>query len=197
MIRRPPRSTLFPYTTLFRSPDLDVSENIFLGREPMARLNLVDRRELYVRSERLLAELKLDLSARTRCSALSVGARQMIEIARAISRESKVLILDEPTSALTTHEQRRLFDFIGHLIGLGIGVLYVSHRLGEVRELADTITVLRDGKRFATMTAGEIDHDALIEMMVWHAVTDLATAAPPQGQVGFEFVGLSSENACI
>src|SRR6202011_3199677 len=83
------------------------------GREPMARLNLVDRRELYARSERLLAELKLDLSARTRCSALSVGARHMIEIARAISRESKVLILDEPTSALTTHEQRRLFEFIG------------------------------------------------------------------------------------
>jgi inositol transport system ATP-binding protein len=178
-------------------PDLDVSENIFLGREPLARLKLVDRRELYARSERLLAELNLDFSARTRCSTLSVGARQMIEIARAVSRESKVLILDEPTSALTTHEQRRLFGFIDHLKGRGIGVLYVSHRLGEIRELADTITVLRDGKRVATMPVGNIDHDALVEMMVGHAITDAAAAAPPQGQVGFEVVGLSSEIAGI
>ena len=175
-------------------PDLDVSENIFLGREPMARLNLVDRRELYARSERLLEELKLDLSARTRCSTLSVGARQMIEIARAISRESKVLILDEPTSALTTGEQRRLFGFIDHLKGRGIGVLYVSHRLGEIRELADTITVLRDGKLVATLPASGLEHGALVEMMVGHAVTDASVAIPPQGEIGFEVVGLSSEN---
>jgi ABC-type sugar transport system ATPase subunit/ABC-type sugar transport system substrate-binding protein len=178
-------------------PDLDVSENIFLGREPMARLNLVDRRELYARSERLLAELKLDLSARTRCSTLSVGARQMIEIARAVSRESKVLILDEPTSALTTHEQRRLFGFIDHLKGRGIGVLYVSHRLGEIRELADTITVLRDGKLVATLPARGLEHDALVEMMVGHAVADASATAPPQGEVGFEVVGLSADNAGI
>jgi ribose transport system ATP-binding protein len=165
-------------------PDLDVGENIFLGREPMAILNLVDRRELYERCEGLLAELKLGLSPRTRCSALSVGARQMIEIARAISRESKVLILDEPTSALTTHEQRRLFEFIDHLKGRGIGVLYVSHRLGEIRELADTVTVLRDGKRVATMPTRDLDHAALVELMVGHAITDAAAAAPPQGEIG-------------
>jgi ABC-type sugar transport system ATPase subunit len=178
-------------------PDLDVSENIFLGREPMARLNLVDRRELYRRSEELLKELKLDISARRRCSTLSVGTRQMIEIARAISRESKVLILDEPTSALTTHEQRRLFEFIDHVKGRGIGVLYVSHRLGEIRELADTITVLRDGERVASMPARQLDHAALVEVMVGHAISDAAAGAPPKGEVGFEVVGLGSDNAAL
>jgi ABC-type sugar transport system ATPase subunit len=178
-------------------PDLDVSENIFLGREPMARLNLVDRRELYRRSEQLLAELKLDLPARTRCSTLSVGNRQMIEIARAISRESKILILDEPTSALTTHEQQRLFEFIDHLKKRGIGILYVSHRLGEIRALADTVTVLRDGKRVATMPASDLRQATLVEMMVGHAVTEAAPAAAPQGEIGFEVVGLSSDSAGI
>jgi ABC-type multidrug transport system ATPase subunit len=121
----------------------------------------------------------------------------MIEIARAISRESKVLILDEPTSALTTHEQRQLFEFIEHLKGRGIGVLYVSHRLGEIRELADTVTVLRDGKRVATRSARELDHTALVELMVGHVVAEAAAAAPPHGEIGFEVVGLSSADEAL
>src|SRR5690349_13715188 len=124
----------------------------------------------------------------------SASARQMVEIARAVSRESKILILDEPTSALTTREQQRLFEFIDHLKGRGIGILYVSHRMGEVRELADTITVLRDGKRVATLPARELNQAALVEMMLGHAVTEAAAlVAPPQGQVGLEVVGLSSD----
>lgn len=178
-------------------PDLDVSENIFLGREPMARLSFVDWGELYARSEKLLAELKLNFSARTPCSSLNVGSRQMVEIARAISRESKILILDEPTSALSTREQRRLFEFIRHLKGRGIGILYVSHRLGEVRELADMITVLRDGRRVATLPAGQLDHGSLVEMMVGHAVFAAAAPAPPKGASGLEVVGLTSTQAGI
>ncbi len=99
-------------------PDLEVGENIFLGREPMAGFDFVRRSEIYERSQKLLGEFGLDVSAQTRCSELSVGARQMIEIARAVSRESKILILDEPTSALTAPEQHRLFEFIDHLKGV-------------------------------------------------------------------------------
>ena len=177
-------------------PDLDVGENIFVGREPTARLNLVDRRKLYESAERLLTELKFDVSARTLCSTLSVGTRQMIEIARAISLDSKILILDEPTSALTSHEQQRLFGLINRLKQRGIGILYVSHRLGEVRELADTITVLRDGRRVSTMPAREVSHDALVEMMMGHPVRESETFAPSsQGALGLEVVGLSSKSA--
>ncbi|HEY0789443.1 MAG TPA: sugar ABC transporter ATP-binding protein [Chthoniobacterales bacterium] len=177
-------------------PDLDVGENIFLGREPMAAFNFLRRREVYERSQQLLKEFGLDISARTRCSELSVGSRQMVEIARAVSRESKILILDEPTSALTTREQQRLFEFIGHLKARGIGILYVSHRMGEVRELADTVTVLRDGRRVATAPARELNQAALVEMMLGHAVTETAASAvTPQGQVGFEVVGLSSKRS--
>ena len=108
------------------------------------------------------------------------------------------MILDEPTSALTAPEQHRLFEFIDHLKKRGIGILYVTHRMGEIRELADTITVLRDGERVATVPACELDQAALVEMMLGHAVVESAAFdAPPQGQVGFEVVGLSSRSGDI
>jgi rhamnose transport system ATP-binding protein len=176
-------------------PDLDIGENIFLGREPLGALNLIDWQKLYLRTDKLLAELKLDFSARTPCSALNVGSRQMVEIARAISRESKILILDEPTSALTTREQRRLFEFIRHLKGRGIGILYVTHRLGEIRELADVITILRDGQRVTTVPTHHLDHSSLIQMMVGHAVSASTAPAPPQGAAGLDVIGLTSKQA--
>jgi rhamnose transport system ATP-binding protein len=176
-------------------PDLDVGENIFLGREPLRAANLIDWKELYRRTEKLLAELKLDFSSRTPCSVLNVGARQMVEIARAISRESKVLILDEPTSALTNREQRRLFEFIRHLKGRGIGILYVTHRLGEIRELADVITILRDGMRVTTVPTQQLDHCSLIQMMVGHAISGSTAPAPPQGAAGLDVIGLTSTQA--
>lgn len=180
-------------------PDLDVGENIFLGREPTIGPNFIDWSKLYTRSKELLADLKLDFPARTACSSLNVGSRQMVEIARAVSRDSKILILDEPTSALTAREQRRLFDFIRHLKSKGIGILYVTHRLGEIRALADVITILRDGRRVTTRPARELDHGSLVEMMVGHAVFAAAALAPapPQGASGLEVVGLNSRDAGI
>jgi ABC-type sugar transport system ATPase subunit len=167
-------------------PDLDVGENIFLGREPMNALNPVDRRTLYDRADDLLARLGLDLSAQTPCSKLNVGTRQIIEIARAVSRDCKVLILDEPTSALTDSEQQRLFEFVNRLKAHRIAILYVSHKLDEIRMLSDTVTVMCDGRRLATMATTELDHARMVELMVGHAIVNGQEAAPPRGEVGLE-----------
>jgi ABC-type sugar transport system ATPase subunit len=178
-------------------PDLDVGENIFLGREPMTALNLVDRRALYDQADDLLARLGLDLSAQTPCSALSVGARQIIEIARAVSRDCKVLILDEPTSALTDSEQQRLFESVNRLKAHRIAILYVSHKLDEIRMLSDTVTVMRDGRCVTTLATTELDHARMVELMVGHAIVKGQVAAPPQGEVGLELRAITSEDAGI
>ena len=158
-------------------PDLNVAENMFLGREPLRSLGIIRRQELYDSAERLLAELNLDASAHTRCSTLSVGARQMIEIAQAISRDAKLLILDEPTSALSEAEQERLFSFIAQLKARSIGILYISHKLDEIQTLSDTVTVLRDGKRVTTLPIKELDHARMVEL--WSA-TRLRRAQHPR-----------------
>ena len=132
-------------------PDLDVAENIFLGREPLTQFNTIRRSELYAHTDAVLRELSLDLSAHALCSTLSVGARQMIEIAQSVSRRSRILILDEPTSALTESEQEKLFDFIRRLQATGLGILYVSHKLDEVQLLSDMVTILRDGMLVTTL----------------------------------------------
>jgi ABC-type sugar transport system ATPase subunit len=177
--------------------DFAVSENIFLGQEPTAKFDADTRHELYERSERLLEELKLSLSQRTRGSTLSVGAWQMIDIAKAVTRASKLLILDEPASALTAREKRRLFELIEQLKGRGISVLYASDRGGEISEMADTITVLREGRRVATMPAREMDDSTFVGSFGRQSGTDALASPPPQLEVGFEVVGLSSSEADV
>lgn len=176
-------------------PDLDVAENIFLGREPMARLDMMRRGEMYRRSVQVLAEMGLHVSARTLCSSLSVGARQMIEIARAVARNSRVLILDEPTSALSEREQTKLFELIRRLQARGIGILYISHKLDEVSALSDTVTVMRDGTRVATVAANTLDSAGMVEMMVGHTIAKNPPAAPPKADIGLDVQGLTAQ-AC-
>ena len=178
-------------------PDLDVAENMFLGREPVHSLGVVRRQELYDRTQKLLADLDLDVSARTRCATLSLGTRQMIEIAQAISRNAKLLILDEPTSALSQAEQERLFAFLNQLKNRAIGILYVSHKLDEVRALSDTVTVMRDGKRVTTVPTRELDHTRLVELMVGHVVKKGEMPAPPGPEVTLEVSGLTSNASNI
>jgi rhamnose transport system ATP-binding protein len=178
-------------------PDLDVSERIFQGQEATAKFDSDAGRELYERSERLLVELKLSLSPRIRCSMLSVRARQMIEIAKAVSHASKLLILDEPTSALTAREQRRLFELIESLKGRGMSVLYATRRAGEISEIADTVTVLREGRLVATMLAREMDDSTLVDSYGAQSATDTVASLSPQDEVGFEVVGLSSSEASV
>ena len=146
-------------------PMLSTSENIVLGRWPN-RFGLVDRGTANELSERALDRVGLDLDPSREVLTLSTGQQQLVEIARALSFESKVLILDEPTASLSGGEVRTLLDIVLQLKNEGIGILYVSHRLEEVFELADTITVLRDGKLVGSGPVDEFDESRVVNLMV-------------------------------
>ena len=130
--------------------NLDVASNIFLGREPQ-RLGFVNRRRLYSESSDFISRVGLNCTPRTLVSTLSPGRQQLVEIAKALSTKARVLIMDEPTSSLSQHETEQLYRVVKDLRSRGISVIYISHRLGEVKELADRVTVLRDGEN-----AGEL-----------------------------------------
>ncbi|MFN0317919.1 MAG: sugar ABC transporter ATP-binding protein [Burkholderiales bacterium] len=170
--------------------DLDVAENIFLGREPAYGSGLTNRGKLDKSAKELLQKLGLDWPVRSKCSTLSVGEKQMVEIARAISWDANVLILDEPTSALSQREQHALFELIGKLKANGLGILYISHRLDEILQLADTVSVLRDGKNVGKLQRGEFDHAALIEMMIGRKLDKTASAVNKEGEKVLEIAGL-------
>lgn len=174
--------------------DLDVAENIFLGREPSHGAGLTHRAKLDRTARELLQKLGLDWPVRSKCSTLSVGEKQMVEIARAISWDANVLILDEPTSALSQREQHALFDLIERLKASGLGILYISHRLDEILQLADTVSVLRDGKNVGKFQRGEFDHAALIEMMIGRSIEKAASAVNKQGEKVLEIAGLHSRS---
>ena len=145
--------------------DLTVAENILLGREPCNRAGLIDRKRMLARAREVLDQLDLRLAAETPCGALSVGERQMVEIARAVSFNARVLILDEPTAALSRREQEALFQFLAR-IKPHVGIFYISHRLDEIIQLADIVTVLRDGRNVGSLRRGAYDHSQLVEMML-------------------------------
>jgi ribose transport system ATP-binding protein len=146
---------------------LDVAANVFLGREPTwgGPLRLVAR-QIYDNTERITRRLGLDCSPRRLVADLSPGQQQLVEIARALSLRSRILILDEPTSSLTERETARLFQVIRDLKREGISVVYISHRLKEVEIIADRVTVLRDGRNAGELARGEIRHDRLVRLMV-------------------------------
>jgi ribose transport system ATP-binding protein len=148
--------------------NLDAAANIFLHREPTRGgwLKLIDGRRLYREADVLLARLGLDLSSRTPLSRLSIAQQQLVEIARAISAGARILIMDEPTSSLTLTETRRLLDIVRDLKAHEVSIIYISHRLHEVEEIADRVVVLRDGRNVGELAHGEIDHDRMVRMMV-------------------------------
>ena len=125
--------------------NLDAGANIFLGREPH-RWGFIDRRRIGDEAAHWLAEVGLNISPRTLVSTLSIGRQQLVEIAKALSTSARVLIMDEPTSSLSLHETETLFHVIRQLRARGTSIIYISHRLGEVKELADRVVVLRDGQ---------------------------------------------------
>lgn len=133
------------YQELCLAPHLTVGENLFLGREPL-RGGLVDLRALHTLAQRYLDDLQCGLSSRQRVKDLGIAAQQMVEIAKALSQKARFLVMDEPTASLSEAETQRLFDRIRGLRDAGVGIAYISHRLEEVLEIADRVTVLRDGK---------------------------------------------------
>ena len=154
-------------------PTMTVAENIWLGREPLSRFGLVDHSELRRRTADLFQRLGIGTDPVTRVADLSVAERQMIEIAKALSRDADLLIMDEPTSALTEKETRDLFRIIRELKAEGRGILYITHRLNEVFEVADEISVLRDGRHIGTRSAAAVTPDELIRWMVGRELSQL------------------------
>lgn len=149
------------------APNLSVAENLFLGREPR-RFGWLDRRRLAADAATLLQRLELtDVGALSaRVAELSVARQQMVEIARALAVQARILILDEPTASLSEHETTTLFATLRRLRAQGVGIIYISHRLEEIRRLADRVTVLRDGRTVGTQTAANLDTRTLIRWMV-------------------------------
>ncbi len=152
-------------------PALSIAANLFLGREN-TRLGALQFRHEFDQANRVLARLGLTLHPDTRVSSLSVSEQQLVEIARALLVDARILIMDEPTAALTPREVVKLFGILRELAAQGIGILFISHRLDEVLEIADRITVMRDGVTVSTQDAAGMSRRALIELMVGRSLDD-------------------------
>lgn len=146
------------------APDLTVQENLFLGREITAA-GMLKKRQMRARAREVLDQLDFDLNPDARVGTLSRAQQQMTEIAKALLQEVKVLILDEPTASLSEHETDTLFDIVATLQAQGVGIIYVSHRMAEIKRIANRVTVLRDGRLIGTVEAASVTEDKLVEMM--------------------------------
>ncbi|HKS38410.1 MAG TPA: sugar ABC transporter ATP-binding protein [Verrucomicrobiae bacterium] len=156
---------VFQERSLFST--LSVAENIFAARQPIRRLGRIDRRKLFASAEALLKQVGLEhVRPQTLLSDLSPAQQQMVEIAKALSLNARLMIFDEPTAALTETETRALFRVIGQLRQAGVGVIYISHRLEEIFEIADRVTVLKDGEWQGTFAVSETNPDQLVSRMV-------------------------------
>jgi len=150
-------------------PDLTVVENLFLGREH-ATGGVLQKRTMRALGQKVLDDLDFHVNPGSRVRYLKRSDQQMTEITKALLQDVKLLILDEPTSSLTERETRKLFALIDRLKGQGIGIIYVSHRMGEIRQVGDRITVLRDGKKIATVDSAAVEDNQLVEMMTGRQV---------------------------
>ena len=179
------------YQELSLVPQLGAAANIFLGMEP-ARHGVLDRPAAATRAREALQALGADFDPETPAGELSVAEQQLVELARALARDAQLIALDEPTAALSHLETARLFEQIRRLCARGIAVIFVSHRLEEVRRIADEITVLRDGRRVFTGLATEVDDAGVIRYMVGRDVeyARLPSAAPAAGEPLLEVRGL-------
>ncbi|MET0412011.1 MAG: sugar ABC transporter ATP-binding protein [Polyangiaceae bacterium] len=168
------------YQELALIDGMTVAENVFLGHEP-SRLGFVDHGRMYVDTQRVLERFNLKLDPTLRVGDLGMGQKQLVEIARALAKDARILILDEPTSALSDREVALLLEILKELRKAGVSCIYISHKLDEVFALADRITVLRDGQSITTLRASETDAGRVVQHMVGRAVEDLfpkSTATP-------------------
>ena len=186
--------------------NIDVAGNVFLGREPLrgGPLKLLDRGKMLTETQPYLERLGLNISSATPLNRLSIAQQQMVEIAKALSLQSRILIMDEPTSSLTLTETERLIQVVKELRAQGVSIIYISHRLGEVREMSDRVVGLRDGANAGGLSKEEITHDRMVSLMVGRdlekfiapvnpapkplrfAVRGLRTARYPDQEVNFD-----------
>jgi len=160
------------YQEFALAPHLSVAENLSLGREP-TRAGLINRTEERKTATELLERVGLRIDPNRVAGTLSVAEQQLVEIAKALAIDAKLVILDEPTATLTEHEIDELFEVIEALTERGTAVLYISHRLDEIFRIADTVTVMRDGRVVDTVPAADLDHDRLVQLMVGRDIANL------------------------
>lgn len=172
--------------------NLTIAENIFLGREFVTPWGSIDWKKMHQEAEKLLQRLGVSHSSHQRCGELSIGEQQMVEIAKALSFESQVIIMDEPTDALTDTETEALFKVIRELKAEQRGIVYISHRIKEIFEICDDVTVLRDGQFIGESRVADLDEDRLIEMMVGRRLEEqYPHLAQERGEVLLEVDGLT------
>jgi ribose transport system ATP-binding protein len=173
-------------------PHLTVAQNIFIGREPRTGARFIlDEKEINEKTRQLFEMMRLNLDPRTKVSQLTVAKQQMVEIAKALSFNSEVLIMDEPTAALTDAEIDELFRIIRELRAKGVGVVHISHRLEELKQISDRITVMRDGRYVDTVRTQDVGIDRIISMMVGRVIYE---ATPELPEVPSQEVVLSVRN---
>lgn len=172
---------------------MTVSENIFLGKEPCYRFtNVVNRKKQRALALALFREMDVAIDPDKKMSDLSVAEMQLVEIVKAVSYDARILVMDEPTSAITGREVAKLFEIIRRLKARGIAIIYISHKMDEIFRISDTITVLRDGQYIETRPAKELDHDALVKLMVGRKISELfPRITSAKGEVAFEAEGLT------
>src|SRR2546427_5660935 len=174
------------YQELSLVKDLSVAENIFLGREPR-RFGIINWEELYSRAQKLLDDLHLIIDPHSPVRNLGIGQQQLVEIAKALSQNARIVVLDEPTAALTDAEVETLFGILNGLRARGVAMIYISHKLDEVFHISDRITVLRDGRTIDTSAAHETDESSVIAKMVGRAVDQIfPESRHDRGKVIFE-----------
>jgi ribose transport system ATP-binding protein len=186
--------------------NLSIAGNIFLGREPtrLGPLRIINRKRMWAETEPYLKQLGLNLPPKTILSQMSIAQQQMVEVAKALSLNARLLIMDEPTSSLTLTETKKLFDVIRQLRSSGVSIIYISHRLSEVKECADRVVGLRDGANVGSLERDKITHDNMVRLMIgrkledffvspkaqakddYFRVSDLATQRYPHHKITFE-----------
>jgi len=185
-------AVIYQEPTLF--PDLSVAENIAMGNQPLTRLRQIDRKAMHATADRLFARLGVHIDPARPARGLSIADQQLVEIAKALSSEARVLIMDEPTAALSAVEVERLFAVVRSLRDEGAAILFISHRFEEITELCERVTIMRDGKHVATEMVADLTVDDMIRRMVGR---DLSALFPKQdvtpGEVLLEISDLSRE----
>ncbi len=173
--------------------DLTVAQNIFIGREPRKSIGRLDEAALNAQTAEIFASMNLSLDPKTLVGSLTIAKQQMVEIAKALSYRSKVLIMDEPTAALNDAEIAELFVIIRRLKAEGVGIVYISHKMDELKQIADRVTVMRDGEYVGTVDAADTPISQIIAMMVGREVSEAPLDVPDLGdaEISLQISGLS------
>ncbi len=176
--------------------DLSVAENLFMGRQLKSPFGALDHRRMHAEAERLLETVGLSCAPRTPLGRLRSSEQQLVEVARALSVQARVLIMDEPTAALTTREVDRLFEVVAQLRTRGVAMMFVGHRMEEIYRVSDRVAVLRDGRIVEVAPVADMPHDRAVRLMIGRPLADLYPAlAPPAGPVVLEVEQLGRDGA--